>query len=108
MQYSILYFDDEIETWARPWELRLSAGKGVKSRASIQLLPTAAALTLRKRHSGGSIVLDGPYAETRRQLLGIYLIDCVSLAEAIDVAKECPWARRGASFEIRPTVEVFL
>jgi hypothetical protein len=48
-------------------------------------------------------VIDGPFAETKEQLLGFYVVDCASLEEAIDTAKDLARASSSAgSFELRP------
>jgi len=65
---------------------------------SLRLLPTTAATTLR----GGDLVIDGPFAETKEQLLGFYVIDCASLDEALEVARDLGRANPGGSYEIRP------
>lgn len=67
-----------------------------------RLLPTTAATTLRK--SGNEpIIIDGPFAETKEQFLGFYVVDCTSLDEALDIAKELSIANPGTgSYEIRP------
>jgi hypothetical protein len=72
-----------------------------------RLVPTTAATTLRK---GGDepVILDGPFAETKEQLLGFYMVDVASLDEAIDIAKDLAVANPGVgSYEIRP-VSIFL
>jgi hypothetical protein len=62
---------------------------------------TRRAVTL--RGNGAGMVMDGPFAETKEQLLGFYLIDCVSLDEALDFARELSAANPAAgSYEIRP------
>ncbi|OAP41290.1 hypothetical protein AU381_05290 [Sinorhizobium glycinis] len=67
-----------------------------------RLLPTTAATTLRHR-PGETVVIDGPFAETKEQLLGFYLIDCTSLDEALEFARELSGANPAAgSYEIRP------
>ena len=67
-----------------------------------RLLPTTAATTLRKV-KGEPLVLDGPFAETKEQLLGFYTIDVADLEEAVAFAKELSDANpRGGSYEIRP------
>jgi hypothetical protein len=66
-----------------------------------RLLPTTAATTLRKGRE--PLVIDGPFAETKEQLLGFYLIDCSSLDEAIDTARELAEANPVAgAYELRP------
>lgn len=66
-----------------------------------RLLPTSAATTLRK-HTEPALVLDGPFAETKEQLLGFYIIDCANLEEALEIARELGRANPGGSYEIRP------
>jgi hypothetical protein len=64
-------------------------------------LPTTAATTLRK--SKEPLVIDGPFAETKEQLLGFYLIDCETLEAAIGTARELAQANPGpGAYEIRP------
>ena len=65
-----------------------------------RLLPTTAATTLRKGRDE-PLVIDGPFAETKEQLLGFYVVDCASLEEAIDFARELGREQTGA-LEIRP------
>jgi hypothetical protein len=66
-----------------------------------RLLPTTTAVTLRK--SREALVIDGPFAETREQLLGFYVIDCEGLEGAIDVARDLAAANPGSgAYEIRP------
>jgi hypothetical protein len=70
-----------------------------------RLLPTTAATTLRKV-KGEAVVIDGPFAETKEQLLGFYIVNCPSLEEALAIARELGQANPGGSYEIRP-VAVF-
>ena len=72
--------------------------------ATAPLHPTAAATSVRVRE-GKPLVTDGPFAETREQLGGYFLIDVSDLDEAIDIAARIPGARRG-TVEIRPVVEL--
>jgi hypothetical protein len=65
-----------------------------------RLLPTTAATTLRKDNP--PVVLDGPYAETKEQLLGFYVVDCRNLDEALDVARDLGAVNPGGAYEIRP------
>ena len=66
-----------------------------------RLMPTTAATTLRKGKE--TIVLDGPFAETKEQLLGFFVVECASLDEAIATAKELGQASSSTgSYEIRP------
>ncbi|WP_184720161.1 YciI family protein [Caulobacter sp.] len=67
----------------------------------VRLMPTTAATTLRKDRDP-PLVLDGPFAETKEQLLGFYVVDCESLDEALGIAKDLGKANPGGSYEIRP------
>jgi len=64
----------------------------------VRLMPTTTAITVRTGRE--MMVLDGPFAETKEQLLGFYIVDCKSLEEAIAVARSLPSVR--TIFEIRP------
>lgn len=66
-----------------------------------RLLPTTAATTLRKDQDP-PLVLDGPFAETKEQLLGFYILNCENLEEALDIARALGKANPGGSYEIRP------
>ncbi len=71
---------------------------------AIRLMPTSAATTLRA--SGNEqLVLDGPFAETKEQLLGFYVVDCEDLEEVVDFAKRMKEGE-SVTFEIRP-VQIF-
>lgn len=66
---------------------------------TVKLMATSAAVTL--RHKGqGVLALDGPFAESKEQFLGFYVIECGSMAEAIEAAKKLPL--EVATLEIRP------
>src|ERR1700723_2359959 len=66
-----------------------------------RLLPTTAATTLRKDNDP-PLVIDGPFAETKEQLLGFYVADCASLDEAVEFARDLARANPGGAYEIRP------
>jgi hypothetical protein len=68
------------------------------------LHPVAAATSVRVR-DGKRMVTDGPFAETREQLGGYFLIEAANLDEAIDVAGRIPGAKKG-TVEIRPIMEI--
>jgi len=71
-----------------------------------RLLPTTAATTLRKV-KGESVVIDGPFAETKEQFLGFYTLECADLDEAVEFARELSEVNpSGGSYEIRP-VSIF-
>ena len=68
------------------------------------LQPTRTATTVRVR-KGKKMITDGPFAETKEQLAGTYIVDCKDLDEAIELATRIPDALRG-SIEIRPIMEL--
>ena len=72
--------------------------------AAAPLHPTSTATSVRVRE-GKRLVTDGPFAETREQLGGYYLIDARNLDEAIAIAERIPMARRG-TVEVRPVIEI--
>ena len=117
MQYAILCYNDEdvVWSWSKEEEAavmdrllvvneRLS--KEGKMGASLRLLPTTAATTLRKSQEP-PLVIDGPFAETKEQLLGFYVVDVENLDEALAIAKDLGAANPGGSYEIRP-IRLFL
>jgi hypothetical protein len=112
MQYAILCYNDEDVVWSWSKEedaavmARLSVVqerlvKAGKLGPSLRLLPTTAATTLRKSQ-GEPLVIDGPFAETKEQLLGFFVVDVASLDEALDIARELSAAKTGSTYEIRP------
>ena len=82
--------------------------KEVSDRGLLQggerLRPTGDATTVRVRN-GELLATDGPFAETKEQLGGYFLVDCKDLDEAIEVAGKLPGARQG-SIEVRPIWEM--
>lgn len=112
MQYAILCYDSEevVTAWSPEEEAAVMARLGaVQAKLAAQgrlgpvarLLPTTAATTVRKGRE--PLVLDGPFAETKEQLLGFYIVDCADLDEAIATAKELARASGSAgAYELRP------
>jgi hypothetical protein len=117
MLYAILCYNSEatVGAWSKEYHdetmARLHVVNDKLARQGrlgpvARLLPTTAATTLRKAR-GESLVIDGPFAETKEQLLGFYIVDCASLDAAIDTAKELAVANPGTgSYEIRPVAEL--
>jgi len=68
------------------------------------LQPTSTAATIRVRN-GKTLITDGPFAETKEQLAGFYILNCKDLDEAIEMAARVPDALSG-SVEIRPVLEI--
>ena len=111
MLYAILCYHDEdfVGSWTREQDAEVMQKLAVvQDRLTKQgrlgpvarLLPTTSATTLRK--DDPPVVLDGPYAETKEQLLGFYIIDCNNLDEAVEVARDLGTANPGGAYEIRP------
>jgi hypothetical protein len=108
MKYLCLIYGEEnalatvsdSECLACDRELQRS-GQGLVSEA---LQPVHTATTVRVR-SGKVSVTDGPFAETKEQLAGFYLIEARDLNEALQVASRIPPARHG-SIEVRPVREL--
>ncbi len=71
--------------------------------ATAPLYPTSTATSVRIRE-GKRLVTDGPFAETREQLGGYFLVEAKDLDEAIGIAARIPGARRG-TVEVRPVIE---
>jgi hypothetical protein len=72
--------------------------------ATSPLQPVSTATTVQVRN-GKRLVTDGPFAETREQLGGFFMVDAKNLDEAIDIAGRIPGARKG-TVEIRPALEI--
>jgi len=72
--------------------------------AAAPLEPTATATSVRVRQ-GKRVVTDGPFAETKEQLGGYFLVDASDLDEAIAIAARIPMARRG-TIEVRPVIHI--
>jgi hypothetical protein len=72
------------------------------------LKPTKTATTVRAPKDGQAIVVDGPFAETKEQLAGFYILECRDIDEAIDWAKRIPTSCKGDSggIEIRPVADL--
>jgi hypothetical protein len=111
MLYAILCYNDEDTTgsWSREHDAAVMkklaiVQEGLSKQGRLgpvaRLLPTTSATTLRK--DDPPVVLDGPYAETKEQLLGFYVVDCKNLDEALDVARDLGKANPGGAYEIRP------
>jgi hypothetical protein len=112
MQYAILCYNDEKVTcaWSKEQDEAVMAKLSVvtgklaaqgKLGPVARLLPTTAATTLRKDREP-PLVIDGPFAETKEQLLGFYIVDCTSLEEALGIAQDLGKANPGGAYEIRP------
>ena len=115
MRYALLICGDETAQEARSPEESsatlneyLAFGEEMGKRGVLQggerLRPPTDATTVRLR-DGEVLTSDGPFAETKEQMGGFYLVDCKDLDEAIEVAAKIPAARDG-SIEVRPIWEL--
>ena len=115
MQYAILCYHDEaaVDALTQEQDDALMADLAVVGEALVaegrlgpvaRLMPTTAATTLRYGHE--TVVMDGPFAETKEAMLGLYVIDCASLEDAIGIARRLiePRLKAGlvGTMEIRP------
>jgi hypothetical protein len=106
MKYACLVYAEEGALAAIPDAECLDFGAGLAAArlGGEALHPVATATTVRVR--GGAVSFtDGPFAETREQLAGFYLIDAADLDEALRLAAQIPPARVG-SIEVRPVREL--
>jgi len=108
MLYSLLCYnkEDVVWSWSKEEDDAVMSRLSVvheklvregKLGPSLRLLPTTAAATLR-----GDMVIDGPFAETKEQLLGFYVIDVENLEAALDVARQLSAANPTSVYEVRP------
>ena len=116
MEYMLLLHDDETR-WARMGEEQFGREMGAYVAytnalreagvyvAGNPLQPTGTATIVTVKTDGKTNVLDGPYAETKEQLGGYYLIEVPDLDAAISWAARCPCAGTG-TVEIRPIAEI--
>jgi hypothetical protein len=115
MKYALLIYASE-QDWANQSEEQAQAvnqeymafTKDIIDRGLMKggeaLQGIATATTVRVR-DGETLTTDGPFAETKEQLGGFYLVDCKDLDEAIEIAARIPDIRRG-SIEVRPIMEI--
>ncbi len=113
MRYALLVAVDEtIELNDEDAERRYSEFMGfqdeMEARGALisreRLQPTSLATSVRVREDG-LVVADGPFAETKEQIAGFYIIECEDLDDAIEIASRNPGARYG-TIEVRPVWEI--
>jgi len=112
MRYMLLIYLDEHglgeterqECYVESTQLAHELHSEGRYLAASPLHPTSTATSVRVR-DGKRLVTDGPFAETREQLGGYFLIDVNNLDEAIGIAARIPMARKG-TVEIRPLIEI--
>jgi hypothetical protein len=112
MKYMLLIYHDEQalseaerqQCYAESTELAKEIHSCGQYLAANPLHPTSMATSVRVRN-GKRLVTDGPFAETREQLGGYFLIEANNLDEAIGIAGRIPMARKG-TVEVRPVIEI--
>ena len=112
MKYMLLIYLDEQalneterqECYAESTQLAHDIHSSGHYLAANPLQPTSMATSVRMRN-GKRLVTDGPFAETREQLGGYFLIEANNLDEAIGIAARIPMARKG-TVEVRPVIDI--
>jgi hypothetical protein len=112
MKYMLLIYGDEEalseterrDCYMESTQLAHQLHSNGQYLAANPLHPTAMATSVQVRN-GKRLVTDGPFAETREQLGGYFLIDAKNLDEAIAIAAQIPMARKG-TVEVRPVIEL--
>lgn len=112
MKYMLLVYLDETalsesereQCYVKSAQLAQDLSTGGKYISAGPLHPTTTATSVRVRN-GKRLITDGPFAETREQLGGYYLIDAEDLDEAMSIAERIPVADVG-TIEIRPVLEI--
>jgi hypothetical protein len=110
--YAILCYNSEeaVYSWpkeqddavmGRLGEVQQKLARSGRLGPVARLMPTTTATTLRKDREP-ALVIDGPFAETKEQLLGFYVIECSNLEQALETARELGNANPGGAYEIRP------
>ena len=113
MQYILLIYESDAEfgklseaqkgaIYREYGEFTQGLVKSGQMRAGAGLKPVDTATTVRVR-GGKTLTTDGPFAETKEQLSGFYLVEAKDVDEAIKIAERIPSARHG-SIEVRPTI----
>jgi len=104
MKYLCLVYLESEKMRTVPDTECMACGDGLRDRgvlvAAEALQPVETATTVRVR-GGRATITDGPFAETKEQLAGFYLVDARNLDEALEIAAKIPPAREG-SVEVRP------
>jgi len=101
--YEAMSEDERREMYAAYDELMKDVGAGGHLLGGEELAPTSSATSLQVR-GGERLVTDGPFAETKEQLGGYFLIDVADLDAAIDIAARIPSVHAG-TIEVRPLVD---
>jgi hypothetical protein len=113
MKYALLIYPGELVSDSEQWSeeernsivgeyLALMEEPGVLGAAQLQ--PPESATTI-KVQDGRTLTTDGPFANTKEILGGLYLLEADNIDRAMDIASRIPAARLGGAVEVRPLVE---
>lgn len=116
MRFMLLMYRDETVWDVKPEAERLAIRQQAIDRAEAlrrrgiflggdPLLPTGTAVTVRMT-GGKPMATDGPFAETKEQLGGYYIVEAANLDEALSIASRVPAVRAGGAVEVRPIMEM--
>lgn len=108
MKYLFLLFHEEREDLSSPEQMaawgvfeEIAKGQGAKvAGAALHSSTTASTVSIRNEEI---LVTDGPFADTKEQFGGFYVMECADLDQAIELATQVPWARTG-HIEVRPII----
>lgn len=113
MRYLLMVCNDETEEVdereaARRYEAYTACEVEMRTRGALvgreRLRPTSTSTCVR-RHDAQLVIADGPFAETKEQIAGYFLVDCEDLDEAVELAQLIPAAEHG-TIEVRPVWEM--
>lgn len=116
MLYALLCYNNEAAVWGlsrEEDEAMMQRVRGAEAKIleknrfgpRLRLMPTTAATFVKAGED--PVVLDGPFAETKEQLLGFWIVDCASLEDAIEAGKHLAREREFGGIEVRP-ISVFV
>lgn len=114
MLYAILCYNTEavVGAWTREqdakvmtehWAIQQKLASVGKLGPVVRLMPTTTATTVRA--GDPPMVIDGPFAETKEQLLGFYVVDCATLDDVLDIARQL--SIKPGAMEVRPIMHFF-
>lgn len=114
MLYAILCYNTEavVGQWSREQDkavmtshfaIQQTLAAAGKLGPVVRLMPTTTATTVRAGDQ--PLVIDGPFAETKEQLLGFYVVDCATLDEVLDIARQL--SIKPGAMEVRPIMHLF-
>jgi len=111
VQYALLIYGsgdgwEQLSEEERQGQMQeyMALGERPETRGGADLGELSSSTTVRVK-DGETLTTDGPFAETKEYLGGLYLVECDNLDDAIEFASKIPAARNGGAIEVRPVVE---